>query len=134
MSSRYEDGLRAMLIRLEPIVRDRMQAETARNPDFAMTQGIVVADASTKWGRLFAVNVLGDDPPTDAVATIATVELDVLRNAFHGDERVLEMIACPSKPGFALLVVVGEGSGGTIGIVVWHVPIAKPAPAVMRVN
>lgn len=134
MNSRYEDGLLAMLIHLEPVVRDRMQAEAALDPGFAMTRGIVVADASTKWGRLFAMNVLGDAPPNDTVATIAIVEFDVLRNAFHGDKRVLDMFACPPKPGFVLLVAVGEGSRGTIGIVARHVPISKLAPAALRVN
>lgn len=128
MSSRHEDGLLAMLIQLEPVVRDRIRAEAARDPAFATTRAVVVADTTTKSGRLFATNVLRENVSKDAIATVAAVDLTVLRDAFSGDDRVLEMMCSPPKPGFVLLVAVGEGSGGTVGVVSSHVPIANAAP------
>lgn len=123
-----------MLAQLEPVVRKRARAEAAVDPAFAETRAIVVADATTKWGRLFATNVLHDDLPNDAVASVATLDLDALRDAFSYDERVLDMVSVSPKPGFVLLVGVGEGSGGTIGVIAIQVPVANPASAVLTVH
>lgn len=134
MSPRYEDDLLAMLIQLEPLVRDCIRIEAASDPAFATTRAVVVADASTKWGHLFATNVLRHAPPKGAIATVAAVELAVLRDAFADDNRVLEIILTPPKPGYVLLLGVGKGNGGTAGVVSSHIPIAKPVSAVLRMN
>ena len=57
-----------------------------------------------------------------------------LRDAFSNDKRALDTVSSPPKPGFVLLVAIGEGSSSAVGVVGSHVPIAKPAPAVLRVN
>lgn len=44
------------------------------------------------------------------------------------------MVSVSPKPGFVLLVGVGEGSGGTIGVIAIQVPVANPASAVLTVH
>lgn len=134
MSSRYEDNLRGMLVQLEPVVRDRIRAEVERNPGFATTSAIVVADGTTKWGRRFVTNFLRERLPKGALATVAVVDLGVLEEAFGDDSRLREMIAAPPATGYVRLFAIGKGSGGTIGVVGSHVAISEPAPAVLQVH
>lgn len=123
-----------MLAQLEPIVRERAQAEAALDPSFAETRAIVVADVTTRWGRLFATNVLHDDLPSDAVASIGPLDLETLRDALSGDKRVLDTLSRAARPGLVLLVAVGEGSGGTIGVAASRLSLDTSAPVVLRVN
>jgi hypothetical protein len=71
--------------------------------------------------------------PNDAVASVATLDLDALRDAFSYDERVLTMMSGPD-PGFVLLVAVGDGSGGTVAVICRQIPVATFACAALRAH
>lgn len=134
MSSRYEDNLLAMLVHLEPVVRDRIRAEVERDPAFATTSAVVVADVASKWGRRFVTNFLREKPSRNAVATVVALDVALLQDAFGYDARLSEMIATPPAPGYVRLFAIGKGGGGSIGVVGSHVAIEEAMPAVLRVN
>lgn len=134
MSSRYRDNLRAMLVKLGPIVRDRIRADVERDPGLVTTSAVVVADGTTTWGRRFVTNFLHEKPPQDAVATVAVVDLGVLEEAFGHDARLAAMLTAPLAPGYVRLFAIGQGNGGTMGVVGAHVAISEPAPTMLQAH